>query len=1140
MHSNSTPNLKLKGEARVSEPKNSKGRLGIFENKLSLADHSLMFLETKSKNTSTSSSLAKSTNSPDPNSKNLALLSFKSKTPRATLPKVPLNSPNRLQTDDSSFSTSRAVQENSMSEYNFAPSTRKSQLTSTMQKKRGSAFIFEKCPAHELSQSIKPPSHRIPFFSFKETIKEQVDILEETMKTSKEPLRLIESTIALVNLALKATQQLQEFPQKVVFEAFYNALSLMKQIIPGQKRKSERMEGSGKTKQVLKTSIGIQCHVAQELGAIGRKPQTQTEQMLQEFKHGNNFEEVHSFYKGKLLLKEIEAVRKEEELKSMRNRLKESNLEQSQVEELRDSLVSKTKGFEEQASDLKKKLSSRETTISRLSLAIQEHKKALLGSIQEKEELKATIRKRETTIDSMKYFLGNAEQSISEMRERWQMQYEDFLAKSLENERNKEIIADFKERFFMNKGKHLVKEYDKEIESDRWRDIDLMETVLNIYIKDKEITLKRQEAKTNTSYKSELLESVSKLIKNAGLLQEVAWEKTERAGFLSTPRSPMFSEQNESFSQQRLAQDPNSEAIHLNPSDSVSLKYNGFSSPQLISRVLRPGPGKSPNASFQNLGERNGSYTKMPSIENIVRSPVKKTSIEIVQSGSSKGQGERVSLHKFIFWKPSFFSLVSHVFNGLSQELVEKFIETEVSFEYLLGVVRGVFDSKFNEFLLSEDPKTYTRFPEFVYGWLSKFEIDQFTKKVKAKLSNDREKEDLLCIKLLLQLQGSVFNRNWECQAFCEFLDGRSSSDEVYFYLYIRHHFLRSRHLDNFSATFNILWYLPLKTVESTLQRVLKALSPQAYVLILNKIKEKSKMKKKGKFQMVEMGFVLKLLLELYREEKMKKIKSIRKSFEEEKEAIMQELKSRTLLPAQLEDISLGFASVKRVTEHHFEGFCESEKAEIYFETWNMGRSKVNFENYVTVLNEKGYFTRFLRAVDITPGPVIDYSSGKPHGLGDDPYSQLCSSILTSYSQNDKINSKAMDLVESFGCERFLSRYEALENVILKKFQTQDGEMMAKTSLMVSSRLYEMRVASKSLEMYYQTLNISKDKLEKIKLVETEDRLFSEGLKETIEFLKKKEKEQNNKRKKATLKIIKNILGFINKAKAKKSETLRK
>ncbi len=45
-------------------------------------------------------------------------------------------------------------------------------------------------------------------------------------------------------------------------------------------------------------------------------------------------------------------------------------------------------------------------------------------------------------------------------------------------------------------------------------------------------------------------------------------------------------------------------------------------------------------------------------------------------------------------------------------------------------MIRAIFDSKFNEYQLYDDPAQYTRFPEFVFSWLNNFKFDLYSKKV--------------------------------------------------------------------------------------------------------------------------------------------------------------------------------------------------------------------------------------------------------------------------------------------------------------------------------------------------------------------------------------------------------------------------
>jgi len=47
----------------------------------------------------------------------------------------------------------------------------------------------------------------------------------------------------------------------------------------------------------------------------------------------------------------------------------------------------------------------------------------------------------------------------------------------------------------------------------------------------------------------------------------------------------------------------------------------------------------------------------------------------------------------------------------------------DVSFKFI-ATLRGILDSKYNEFIINDDVRLLTKFPDFVYSWLSTYEID--------------------------------------------------------------------------------------------------------------------------------------------------------------------------------------------------------------------------------------------------------------------------------------------------------------------------------------------------------------------------------------------------------------------------------
>lgn len=69
----------------------------------------------------------------------------------------------------------------------------------------------------------------------------------------------------------------------------------------------------------------------------------------------------------------------------------------------------------------------------------------------------------------------------------------------------------------------------------------------------------------------------------------------------------------------------------------------------------------------------------------------------------------------------------------LSKTNIEAINNREFSPNFL-ATIRAIMDSKYNEFLMSDDPKTYSKFPDFVFGWLGMYELDN---KFKIKINTD-------------------------------------------------------------------------------------------------------------------------------------------------------------------------------------------------------------------------------------------------------------------------------------------------------------------------------------------------------------------------------------------------------------------
>ena len=70
-------------------------------------------------------------------------------------------------------------------------------------------------------------------------------------------------------------------------------------------------------------------------------------------------------------------------------------------------------------------------------------------------------------------------------------------------------------------------------------------------------------------------------------------------------------------------------------------------------------------------------------------------------------------------FRPTFFSFLEESVNQDIYNYREKG-GTSVS-RIFIQVIRSILNSKLNEFMFSENPEKFSRFPEFVYSWFQKF-----------------------------------------------------------------------------------------------------------------------------------------------------------------------------------------------------------------------------------------------------------------------------------------------------------------------------------------------------------------------------------------------------------------------------------
>ena len=87
-----------------------------------------------------------------------------------------------------------------------------------------------------------------------------------------------------------------------------------------------------------------------------------------------------------------------------------------------------------------------------------------------------------------------------------------------------------------------------------------------------------------------------------------------------------------------------------------------------------------------------------------------------------------------------------------------------------------------------------TKFVDFVYAWLSNFQLEEKQKKLITHDKNNKKKVEDIIFHFYLDLMSPKNDKIWDCAIFREFVSGRASEDEIYFYLYVRNLLLRGEY----------------------------------------------------------------------------------------------------------------------------------------------------------------------------------------------------------------------------------------------------------------------------------------------------------------------------------------------------------
>eukprot|EP01022_Parablepharisma_sp_SALTPOND_P021175 TRINITY_DN4091_c0_g1_i1.p1 TRINITY_DN4091_c0_g1~~TRINITY_DN4091_c0_g1_i1.p1 ORF type:complete len:737 (+),score=121.52 TRINITY_DN4091_c0_g1_i1:1031-3241(+) len=405
------------------------------------------------------------------------------------------------------------------------------------------------------------------------------------------------------------------------------------------------------------------------------------------------------------------------------------------------------------------------------------------------------------------------------------------------------------------------------------------------------------------------------------------------------------------------------------------------------------------------------------------KSSANKAISERNESGEAKL--DTINLKKYMYLRPTYRSFIS----SLLPAEEHKTMTYAPSFPVWLQVtIRAIFDSKFNEYLLSYNKgRQMSRFPEFVFAWLGTFGIDKETRNVK--LLEYTERDTMAAegrVNILLGLESASSGKLWEVHIFKDFLEENLSLDELAFFLHCRFLMFKGPQLAVATAGFCVTHFVTKDRVNDTIDRVLYKSKPDERKDLKKKLVEFNKATYKDS-NAFDYAMVLRILLEFYRKER-------KENFVKLEEICVTAKKS-----TQLSKTSITFESFYRIIAGDYDkSITDQEVSGLYREAFIGGGCAVNADSILLTFCEtqvdglynyynRPFWVKFLRLKGQNAEPKYD-------ARGDIDQSEdkgkECAMVYKHWEENEEFFNKVRKYLIESGCHEQLAYFENLENYI--------------------------------------------------------------------------------------------------------------
>ena len=379
---------------------------------------------------------------------------------------------------------------------------------------------------------------------------------------------------------------------------------------------------------------------------------------------------------------------------------------------------------------------------------------------------------------------------------------------------------------------------------------------------------------------------------------------------------------------------------------------------------------------------------------------------QVEKEPKMKKPDEPIQIEKYSFYKPTFSSLIQKVTSktdfGLPNEVGETMIG---AIRGHIATIRGLFDSKYNEFMYYNNHRMYSPFPDFVYSWLNSFMVCSIQKKVKPVNPLDNTPIEVRKQKFYQFLGNPHASKLWEVSAFKDFLGEEYASDELFFYLHSRYVLFGGPQLMTLSGVLNTICWMRLDQVESSVQKILSKMDQEQHSDLIRLIRKRAKAKDDNLF--VDSAFVLKALLDIYRIDKIKRFEILRASF------------TNISVPGRQGRLNLSFDLFRQYLERSFPFLSEVEKARLYRETWCIGNGSVDGDSFFIIANENNLYVESLKLTALHEANSIK-AIDKEEKLVQDKSTSIIKFFETKFDDLQKMFDEWKPSLEELGIEEIM------------------------------------------------------------------------------------------------------------------------